>query len=307
MPSSQIRRMNPQMAGFSDAQIQMAAQQMESMANNPAMLNQMKEQVKNMSPEELEQARMQAAGGAPTGMPSAANGMQSLADMTPEQLKQQAEMMKSMSPDQLRKMNPAMANFSDAQINMTIQQMENMSKNPEMLKQLSAQMKGMSPEEIEKMRKMAEEGGMGPGDDAGDASGKNPMDILNNSNPAQIKQMLNMARENPSFIKDMLRSSNPAMADQMTDEQIEKTINAFANMDDKKIGWVLKLIGWAQQFKNSSKAKIVLFLFLSMGFFVFSMLFYLARKHKGLGVDADISTGIGNEEIPTVPEIESEF
>jgi hypothetical protein len=321
MPASQIRRMNPQMAGFSDAQIQMAANQMEMMASNPEMLNQMKEQVKNMSPEELEQARMQAAnGGAPgagagaSGAPPAmsrpgpANAAKSMADMSPEQLKQQAAMMKNMTPDQLRNMNPAMANWSDAQINMAIQQMETMANNPSMMKQVSEQMKGMKPEEIEKMQKMAGEGfpdGSTGGAGAEGGIPQNPMDMLNNANPAQIKNMLNMVKENPKMMKDMLRSANPAMADKLTDEQIEKTIGAFANMDEKKIGWVLKLIGWGQEFKNSSKAKIIVFLFLSTGVFVFGMLVYLVRSQKGLEADVDVS--LGSEEVTPVPVMDSEF
>lgn len=322
MPPSQIRRMNPAMAGFSDAQIQMAAQQMETMANNPSMLNQMKEQVKNMSPQELEQARRQAASGEPAtmGVGAGAGGPgQSMADMSPEQLKQQADMMKSMTPDQIRSSNPAMANWGDAQIQMAIQQMETMAKNPSMLKQLSDQMKGMSPEQIENMRKMASDpnaagAGMGMGGLPGAGAGagaspvangmpQNPMDMLNNTDPAQIKNMLNMVKENPGFLRDMLRNSNPAMADKMTDDQIEKTINAFASMDEKKIGWVLKLIGYAQEFKKSSKAKILLFLFLSMCLFVFGMLIYLVRSKKG----ADAGASIGAEEIPPVPVMDSEF
>ena len=75
------------------------------------------------------------------------------------------------------------------------------------------------PEDMEKIKKMA------AGDAFGGTNGgmpENPMDFLNNSDPAQIKNMLNMVKENPSLMKDMLRSTNPAMADQLTDEQIEK-------------------------------------------------------------------------------------
>jgi len=308
--------MNPQMAGFSDAQIQMAANQMEMMANNPAMLQQMKDQVKNMSPEELEQVRQQAAkggAGAVTGTPGAAgapgtgSAPTSVADMTPEQLKQQATMMKSMTPDQIRSMNPAMAKWGDAQIQMAIQQMETMASNPDMMKSLSDQMKGMKQEDIEKMQKMAADGfpGGAPGGAGTGADGlpSNPMDMLNSTNPAQLKNMLKMVKENPSLMRDMLRSSNPAMADQMTDEQIEKTIGAFADMDENKIGWVIKMIGWANSFKNSSKAKILLFLFLSMIVFVFGMLIYLVKSQKGAVEDGALES----EEIPPVPVIDSEF
>ncbi len=306
MPPSQIRRMNPQMAGFSDTQIQMAANQMEMMASNPDMLEQMKDQVKNMSPEELEQARNSAANGGPgvTLRASPSSTPTSMADMTPQQLKEQAMMMKSMTPDQIRSANPAMANWGDAQIQMTIQQMETMANNPDMMKQITEQLKGMKPDEIEKMRKVAQEDFHDPSKlNAGTGGAqKNPMDMLNNANPEQIKDILNMVKNNPSVMKDMLRSANPAMADNMTDEQMERTIGAFANMDEQKLGWVLKMIGWVQQFKNSSKAKILLLLFLSMGVFVFGMLIYLVKSQKVADVLSPVS-----EEVPPVPDMDNEF
>merc|ERR1711933_445978 len=88
------------------------------------------------------------------------------------------------------------------------------------------------------------------------------------ANPAHIKNMFNMVKENPDLMKDILRSSNPEIADKMTDEQIESAIGAFANMDEKKLGWLLTIIKWAQEFKNSSKAKIILFLFLLTCIFI---------------------------------------
>lgn len=330
MPPSQIRRMNPQMAGLTDAQIQMAANQMEMMANNPAMLKQMSEQVKNMSPEEVERARNMQAGGGGAGAAGGAgagaaqapggdqmrSGMQNMANMSSEQLKQQAQMMKSMDKNTLRTMNPAMANWSDAQIDMSINQMESMANNPDMMKMMSEQMKNMKPEELERMRKMAADGfggdaGMG-GAGAGGAGGmgglgglKNPMDILN-ADPSQIKQMLNMVKDNPQLMKDMLRTSNPEMADKMTDEQIENTIGAFANMDESKIGYALKLIGWMQEFKKSSKAKVAVFLILSMFVFVIGMLVYLVRSQKAL--DAVGDSGVEADVVPPVPVMEdSEF
>lgn len=39
-----------------------------------------------------------------------------LNQMSPDQLRQQAQMMRSMDPSMIRRMNPAMANFTDAQI-----------------------------------------------------------------------------------------------------------------------------------------------------------------------------------------------
>jgi hypothetical protein len=304
MPASQIRRMNPQMAGFSDAQIQMAANQMEMMANNPDMMKQMADQMKNMTPQEKEEMkRMQAGGAPPATMQREVGATQNMANMSPEQLKQQADMMKSMDPDTLRSMNPAMANWSDAQIKMAINQMETMASNPDMMKQVSEQMKGMKPEEIEKMRKMAEGGFGGEGAAAGaDGMPANPMDMLNNADPSQIKSMLNMVKDNPQMMKDMLRSANPAMADKLSDAQIQKTIDVFAGLDEKKIGWLIKLIGYAQAFKNSSKAKIAVFVILSMFVFVMGMLVYLVKSQKGIAATANVSN-----DIPPVPNMDSEF
>ncbi len=302
------------MAGFSDAQIQMAANQMEMMASNPQMMKGMVEQMKNMSDAELEQVKRMQAGGAP---PAPAAGGQNPMDMTPEQLKQQAEMMKSMDTATLRRMNPAMANWSDQQIQMAISQMETMANNPEMVNTMKKQMEGMKPEEIENLRKLAESGQM-PGADAAGGLGINtggtsagtpampsdPMDMLNNANPDQIKSMLKMVKNNPQMMKDMLRSANPAMAQNMTDEQIEKTINTFANLDDRKIGLLVKALGFVQSVRNSPKMKIAIFMMISLFVFVVGMLIYLVRQQKSL----DESNASLVEEIPEVPIIEeSEF
>jgi len=337
MPPSQIRKMNPGMANFSDAQIQMSANQLETMADNPHMMKSMVDQMRNLPPEEMEKVkRMQqgqqplpgagavAGAGAGAGPSTGAGGMQNIADMSPDQLRQQAAMMKSMTPDALRSMNPAMANWSDTQVQMAITQMETMANNPDMMKRMSDQMKGMKPEEIEKIRKMAEKGDMGMGGtglpDAtstgttptGASAGgmpQNPMDMLNTTDPAQIKQMLNMVKENPQLMKDILRSSGGGAMGGLSDEQIEKTISAFAGMDEKKIGWFIKIMGWAQNFKNSSKMKIALFLFLSMCVSVMGMLVYLVKKSKDLDPTSSTITDLTDSQIPEVPmmEEESEF
>lgn len=304
VPPDQIRRMNPAMAGFSDAQILMAANQMETMANNPQMMKTMAQKMSNMSDKELEQIKRFQEGGAPTNVSSssAGNEVPSMENMTPEQLQMQADAMKLMDKDTIRSMNPQMAHLSDAQIDMAISQMETMAKNPQMIQNLKEQMKNMKPEDIEKIKKMAS------GDAFGGANGsvpQNPMDLLNNSDPAQIKNMLNMVKENPSLMKDMLRSSNPAMADQLTDEQIEKTINAFAGMDESKIGMLLKVFNWVQEFRKSRKAKIAVFCVFSFFVFVIGMLIYLIRSAKTTGADV---TSIGEEGvIPEVPVMDSEF
>jgi uncharacterized protein YjeT (DUF2065 family) len=304
MPPDQIRRMNPAMAGFSDAQILMAANQMETMANNPQMMKTMVDQMSNMSDEELEQVRRMQSGQAPSDFSPRATGNEvpSMENMTPEQLQMQADAMKAMDKNTIRSMNPQMAQWSDTQIDMAISQMEMMAKNPQMMQNLKEQMKNMKPEDMEKIKKMA------AGDAFGGANGgmpENPMDFLNNSDPAQIKNMLNMVKENPSLMKDMLRSSNPAMADQLTDEQIEKTINAFAGMDESKIGMLLKVFNWVQEFRKSGKAKVAAFCVLSFFLFVIGMLFYLIRSAKTMGSSATVNGDEGA--IPDVPIMDSEF
>ena len=57
-----------------------------------------------------------------------------LSSMNPEQLRQQARMMRTMPPSQIRSMNPALANMTDAQIRMAADQMEMMASNPQMMK-----------------------------------------------------------------------------------------------------------------------------------------------------------------------------
>jgi hypothetical protein len=49
-----IRRSNPHMRNLTNAQILEAANQMEQMASDPAMMKEAAEQMKNMSPEQLE-------------------------------------------------------------------------------------------------------------------------------------------------------------------------------------------------------------------------------------------------------------
>eukprot|EP00978_Attheya_sp_CCMP212_P048049 scaffold465935_cov134-Attheya_sp.AAC.1 len=75
MDPAAIRRMNPQMAGLTDAQIKMAADQMEQMANNPDMLKMAVNQMKTMSPEELERQRQQVMATTPTPSPSTKHQM----------------------------------------------------------------------------------------------------------------------------------------------------------------------------------------------------------------------------------------
>jgi len=188
-------------------------------------------------------------------------------------------------------------------------------------------MDGMDPEQIENMRKMAAKGdlsgadafgsagmgmggaGAGAGAPGAPAMPSNPMDLLKNADPTQIKSMLKMVQDNPQLMKDMLKSANPGMADKMTDEQLQKTIDTFANLDDRKISMIMKGLGFLQKLKESPKMKVAIFMVLSTFVFVLGMLVYLVKKSKSMDDTAAAATGsIVDEGVPPVPIIEeSEF
>jgi len=333
MDPNVVRRMNPAMANFTDAQIQMAAMQMEQMANNPQMMQDMVNQMKNMSNEQLEQMKgsMPGVGGVgsvPSPSASSAvasngtdnpltteninNGIQNMASIPPEQLRQQANMMKSMSKDTIKSMNPMMASWPDQQIDMAIQQMEMMSNNPELSKQMMDQMKRMKPEDIERIQKMSGGGtgtnATGTGSTMPDMS-MDPMQMMQNMDPAQIKQMIQMVSDNPAMFKEMIRSTNPAMADQMTDEQISKTMDTFANLDERKIGWLLKLMNLVQKVRGAVKGKCVFILALVIGLIG---VWVARRSGSGVGHDdieiSDVMDEAGSDyhDIPVMME-EDEF
>eukprot|EP00555_Chaetoceros_dichaeta_P002451 CAMPEP_0198251356 /NCGR_PEP_ID=MMETSP1447-20131203/2208_1 /TAXON_ID=420782 /ORGANISM="Chaetoceros dichaeta, Strain CCMP1751" /LENGTH=492 /DNA_ID=CAMNT_0043936347 /DNA_START=32 /DNA_END=1510 /DNA_ORIENTATION=+ len=331
MDSATIRRMNPAMANFTDAQIKMAADQMEMMSNNPDMFKGMVDQMKNMSGSDLEQVRRMQNGGAPSAefvnnmAPPSLNpalggggggapvgditkqqmetGLNNMANLTPEQLRQQAAMMKSMDPATLRRMNPAMANWSDSQIQMAISQMDMMAGNPDMMKTMTEQVKNMNPEDIKKMQA----GTMSP-DAANGAPGgmpQDPMQMLQNADPAQIKQMINMVKDNPAMMKDMLRSANPSMGDKISDDQISKTMEMFANLDDKKIERLMKLGSYAQKARELVRGKGV-FIIISLAVFCYGVIGYVIKSRGNESKTLDTSSFAQPE--PVIPVMdEDEF
>ena len=301
MDSATIRRMNPAMANFTDAQIQMAANQMEMMSSNPEMFKGMVNQMKNMNGTELDEIRRMQNGTVPgntlnpqsnspalgVGAPPGAtgniskqqmeSGFQNMANLTPDQLRQQASMMKSMDPATLRRMNPAMANWSDTQIQMAITQMDMMASNPDMMKTVTEQMKNMKPEELQKMQAEAM---AGPGNlDNGAAGGmpQDPMQMLQNADPAQIKQMINMVKDNPALMKNMIRSANPSMGDKISDDQISKTMEMFASMDEKKIEKLMKIGRYAQKAREYVKGKGI-FIIISLAIFCYGVIAYVIKS-----------------------------
>ena len=145
---------------------------------------------------------------------------QQMASMSPDQLKQQASMLKSMSKDTLRRSNPYMANMTDGEIDIAIQQMESMASSPDMLKMASEQLKNMTPEQFQQMKSMAGSGGMGmmggSNDNAANATAGTPAPAANSgaagadmptdpsqmmealfSNPEQLNSMVKMMKQNP--------------------------------------------------------------------------------------------------------------
>ena len=254
MGPAALRATNPAMAHLTDAQINMSITQMEAMANNPQMMKVAMDQMKNMSQSDLDEAMKQnplapqssssssnnnnnaaatypdvrsasAASSARSTVPEAVQNMssdqfkaasQQMASMSPDQLKQQASMLKSMSKDTLRRSNPYMANMTDAEIDIAIQQMESMASSPDMLKMASEQLKNMTPEQFQQMKSMAGSSGgiMGGSNDntanatagapaanggAGAGMPTDPSQMMEAlfSNPEQLNSMVKMMKQNP--------------------------------------------------------------------------------------------------------------
>ena len=315
MPPDTIRRMNPQLAHMSDAQILAAANQMEMMASNPEMMKMATEQIKKMSPEEIRQAQAQAAAGIPTPStttPSsgaspamqADQAAQVLANMTPEQLRQQADMFESMSPDAIRQMNPQLATMTDEQIKMAAKQYRMMADNPEMMKMAMEQMKGLTPEQIEAIRK-----GEIPAGLDGTLDGQDPAEMLAKMDKKQLKGLLKTLKENPETMKQFAASSG------LSEDQLAKGLEMFGDMDDAKLELTLNMIQRAQKVKDVwTKAdaktgghlmKIIIFLVILVFWLVTQRLFFSS------GSSAPVVSA-AKKTIPTIPKetvpvVEDEF
>lgn len=306
MGAATLRATNPAMAALTDEQINMSISQMEAMANNPQMMKMAMDQMKNMSESDLNAAVKQdlaaqrsssssnannvdpnatysdvtsAAAAAPTtnrSVPDISSDQfktasQQMASMSPEQLKQQASMLRGMPKETLRRTNPFMAKMSDAEIEMAIQQMESMASNPEMLKMAGEQLKNMSPEQFEQMKKMANGSGIAGAGMVGSSADNNanttatdtpvpaggfpsdPSQMMETllSNPEQLNSMIKMMKQNPDMIKQMIAAqfgggSGGQGGDQAKIEQMEKAIDQFAQMDDKQLERYLKMANTVQ-------------------------------------------------------------
>lgn len=154
--------------------------------------------------------------------PDIQDGLSQFDQMTPEQLRQQAMMMKSMPPATLRQMNPQLAHMSDAQIVQAAQQMEMMASNPQMMQMARNQMKNMTPaQKAQYKQMMASQPQAKAGTPA--AAGGNP---LENMTPEQMRQQAQMMKSMPP---DTLRQMNPQLA-HMSDAQIAQAAQQMEMM-----------------------------------------------------------------------------
>jgi hypothetical protein len=168
--------------------------------------------------------------------PSAAANQ--LANMSPDQLRQQARAMRSMDPNTLRRMNPQFANLTNDQIIMAANQMEMMANNPHMMKAAADQVKNMQPQELERMQKEMVndniDASIGISAPAPATSSATPTqsqfekasNMMANMTPEQLRQQANMMK---TMEPDTIRRMNPQLA-HMTDEQIKASSSQFEMM-----------------------------------------------------------------------------
>jgi hypothetical protein len=274
MDASTLRRMNPQLANMSDAQIHAAADQMERMAANPTMRKMAADQINNMSPAEIsrmqqqQQATMQTNNGNATTRPAAAStaatspatitptqqqadqAARMMASMTPEQMKQQAEALRTMDPTVVRQMNPQLAHMTDDQIKQAATQFEMMASNPGMMKMAMQQMKNMTPEQLEAVQNgTAASGGMPQAtpdmSQMMGGGGGDPANMLANMDKAQLKTMLESVKDNPDMLKQFSAMTGASEA------QLKQGLDSFSGMSDTKMDAALKMMQSVQKAKNT--------------------------------------------------------
>jgi len=293
------------------------------------------EQMKNMSPQEMENIQRQAAGGGGGGvMPSPAarnpnpnsndpkftqeqlqSQAKQMSSMSPEQLKQQAQMIRSMDADSIRRMNPQMANMTDAQIKMAADQMESMAQNPDMLKMAAEQMKNMSPEDIQNLSKMNND--FASTDNNGNSSA-NVADAMANMDPKQVKSMMQMLKKNPSLMKEMMKSQGA----NMDEAQMDKAMEMMENLDEKQMEKVMKAMagfqkvslplrnGWKKV--NGLCGGHLLKLLIALFFFCMVRLFVPTsnagiQQNNPLGANpTNINNSMKKNKIPSVEEFEQD-
>jgi hypothetical protein len=308
MDPNYIRQTNPQLAHMSDEQIRGAANQMEMMANNPQMMKQAADQIRNMDPAELQRMQAQMTGGnngttssgsipantntnatplnvAPNGTPTANQAEQAanmMSNMSPDQLRQQAQMLKTMDPNTIRATNPQLAHMTDEQIKQAASQFEMMASNPAMMKMAMEQLKGGVPPSGQPGSSPADMAAqMGAGGDAGQ--------MLANMDKTQMKQMLNSLKESPEMMKQFAGMTG------MNEEQLRKGVESFASMDDTKMDSALKMMQTAQKAKdkwNTINSKVgghLLKILIAMGVLVIAYIvtYFIIRR----SINSDVGDG----------------
>jgi hypothetical protein len=318
MDPNYIRQTNPQLAHMSDEQIRDAANQMEMMANNPQMMKQAADQIRNMDPAELQRMQAQMTGGnngttnsgsipantntplnvAPNGTPTPNQAEQAanmMSNMSPDQLRQQAQMLKTMDPNTIRATNPQLAHMTDEQIKQAAGQFEMMASNPAMMKMAMEQLKSGVPPSGQPGSSPANMAAqMGAGGDAGQ--------MLANMDKNQMKQMLNSLKERPEMMKQFAGMTG------MNEEQLRKGVESFASMDDKKMDSALKMMQTAQKAKdkwnivNSKVGGHLLKILIAMGVLVIGYIvtYFVIRR----SISSDVGDG-SVEDLKTILQPET--
>ncbi|VEU34311.1 unnamed protein product [Pseudo-nitzschia multistriata] len=175
-----------------------------------------------------------------------------LSKMSPDQLRQQAKMMRTMDPDVVRRMNPQLANASDEQLRMAADRMEMMANNPEMIKMAAAQMRGMGPNPnaaattSNSSRSAAEIPTAFPTPTASQT--KQAADMMKNMTPEQFRQQAQMLK---TMDPDVIRRTNPQLA-HMSDAQIKMAATQFEMMANNPAMMKMAM----DQMKNTSPEQL---------------------------------------------------
>jgi len=176
-----------------------------------------------------------------------AQAADNLSNMNPEQLRQQARMIRSMDSNMIRRTNPQLANMTDDQLRMMADQMEMMANNPHMMQMAADQMKNMNPAEIQMMQAQMTRNGTSGSNLSNTTSSiasnnslakdmnsngtptssinqaQQAADMMSNMSPEQLRQQAQMLK---TMDPDTIRQMNPQMA-HMSVEQIRMAANQF--------------------------------------------------------------------------------
>jgi hypothetical protein len=197
---------------------------------------------------------------ASTGTTQMAQQADQLSNMSPDTLRHQAQLMRSMDPDSIRRLNPQLANMTDAQIRVAADQMEMMANNPDMMKMAVEQMKNMDPAQLQRMQSQMQGGtvpSMAPmanhgqantnGFSNGSLSHEDPSKLLANMDKDQLKQVLKMMKDNPETLKQYATMTG------VSEEQLKQGMESFATMSDEKMEAALKMMQTVAKVKEKWK------------------------------------------------------